>query len=79
MKRAIKEVIKSIKEEPQRWKQNEYLLTRDDGIEVWTRNIPYVNTKLYTPRIRCGLISRIRLQLAVNYWQNNTSINTLHR
>lgn len=75
MKKVIKEVIFSIKNEPKRWKKNEYTLDRDDGVQVWTANVPYINCSMYRPAVQTGFLEGIYLQIAVNNFLKNMSLS----
>ncbi len=39
-------VIESIYNEPEKWRQGGYTLKHEGGAEIWTANIPIFNTNM---------------------------------
>ena len=66
--KPLEQVILSLKTEPELWTQGNYTLKHQNGIELWTANIPYLDTGIYRPYRKIGFIGRIRLQIAINGW-----------
>lgn len=66
--KPVNQIISSLETEPEKWRQTEYTLDHENGTEIWTSNLPYLNIGIYRPRRKIGFIDKIRLQLAVNKW-----------
>jgi hypothetical protein len=64
----LQQVILSLSTEPELWTQNDHTLDHKNGTGLWTSNIPYLNTGIYKPYRKIGLIGGIRLQIAINKW-----------
>ena len=61
MKTWVKELIKSMDAEPDRWRPAFYTWKRDDGIEIWIASGVFL-ISLYSPcKIACPFWSRFRL------------------
>ena len=71
---ALNQVIELLKSEPENWKQDDYTLEHDDGISIWTGNVPYFNCGIYIPMRKVGFFDRIRLQVAVNRWHKSCGV-----
>ena len=76
----VDQVIKSLNDNPDEWYQCDHTIRRNKSpfIAIWTSNMPYLDCALYEPKIKTGLIDRIRLQIAVNKWSKivDLKINT---
>lgn len=66
-------LIKSIYEEPEKWRQTTYTFRHENGAQIWTCNIPILDTNTYPPT-HMGLITKIRVWWAIKWWSKNAPI-----
>lgn len=60
-------VLESIYNEPEKWKQTKYTLRHECGCQVWTANLPILDTNMY-PGTYLGFRGKVRLWWAVRWW-----------
>lgn len=71
----VDQIIKSLNDSKQEWRQDNCTLTHiETNVQIWTENIPYLNCYIYSPKIKLGFIDKIRLQLAVNRWYKSVDL-----
>ena len=71
-------VIESIYSEPEKWTQTNCTLVHSSGAQVWTVNLPILDTNMYPPTCM-SLISKFKLWKAVKWWANNAPIEAFGR
>jgi len=71
-------VIESIYNEPEKWRQRDFTLDHEDGARVWTCNMPIFNTNMH-PDISMSFYSKFKLWRAVRWWANNAPIEAFGR
>jgi hypothetical protein len=66
--KLLKELIKSLNTEPEKWEFGTYLAgNKDWGISLWITNTPILSLRIYEPtRIDFSLLGRIRLYRAMD-------------
>lgn len=68
------DIIQSIREEPQKWKQREHTIDHDDGLKIWTANgLSFYNTY---PNGSVGFLWKIRFAKAYKWWTENQPVST---
>ena len=71
-------VIESIYSEPEKWRQGDCTFVHQDGAQVWTSNIPILDTNMY-PNVSMSFITKIRLWRAIRWWSNNAPVNAFNK
>ena len=66
-------VIESIYNEPEKWRQGEYTFKHEGGAEIWTSKIPIFNTNMY-PEVQMSFFKKIQLWRAIRWWANNAPL-----
>ena len=66
-------VVESIYKEPEKWKQTEHTFRHENGAQIWTANIPILNTNMY-PEIHMSLFMKIKIWRAIRWWAKNAPI-----
>lgn len=62
------QVIKSLRLEPEKWTQNDYTLTHDNGTEIWTaKGELFLN--IIKPKRNFSLYEKLRLKFAIKKWE----------
>ncbi len=66
--KLLKELIKSLNTEPEKWFFNQYkAVNKDWGISLWIANIPILNLGVHEPtEVSFSLLGKIRLYRAMN-------------
>ena len=67
-------VIESIYKEPEKWSQGDYTFNHEDGAQVWTSNIPIIDTNMY-PEVSMSFITKFKLWRAIRWWGNNAPLS----
>jgi len=71
-------VVESIYGEPEKWKQTDYTFKHENGAEIWTSNIPILNTNMH-PEVHMGLIMKIKIWWAIRWWGKNAPIESFRK
>ena len=71
-------VIQSLYNEPEKWRQKDHTLDHVDGARVWTSNVPFFDTNMF-PSVRMSMANKWRLYKAVKWWGNNAPIEAFNR
>lgn len=66
--KLLKELIKSLNTEPEKWVFGEYYAENKDwGIKLWIANVPILSLHIWKPTVvSFSLIGKIRLYRAMN-------------
>lgn len=71
-------IIESIYNEPEKWRQSHHTMQHEDGAEVWTSNVPFFDTNTY-PETSMSLYTKFKLWRAIRWWANNAPIEAFGR
>ena len=71
-------IVQSIYETPEKWKQTEFTFLHENGAEIWTRNVPILSTNMY-PSIHMSLITKFKIWRAIRWWSKNAPIEAFGR
>ena len=71
-------IIESIKQEPEKWKQTECTFNHENGARIWTANLPILNPHMY-PGTYMGLWMKIKIWWAIRSWAGTAPIDAFGR
>lgn len=62
------QVIKSLREEPDKWTQGEFALIHDNGTEIWTADGLFC-LELHIPKRYFSLYEKLHIKSAIKEWE----------
>jgi hypothetical protein len=73
--KAVDQIINSLSMEPEKWVQCDFTMKhRENGVSIWTSNLPIFDTGIRRPERRIGFYDKIRLYLAVRKWHRSSPV-----
>ena len=72
--KIVDDTIKDLDENPDEWMQGRCTLSRNSpAVEIWTANVPILNTGFHSPPVPLPFIQKVKLYLAVRKWRASIS------